>query len=40
MDQRSWRRQREVKALVRMDGTNIGSITTAINKAYTSIAFR
>ena len=28
------------KAHVRMDGANIGSITIAINKAYTSIAFQ
>jgi uncharacterized protein GlcG (DUF336 family) len=29
-----------LKAHVRMDGANIGSITIAINKAYTSIAFQ
>ncbi len=29
-----------LKALARMDGANIGSITIAINKAYTSIAFQ
>ena len=29
-----------LKAQVRMDGANIGSITIAINKAYTSIAFQ
>ena len=29
-----------LKAHVRMDGANIGSITIAINKAYTAIAFQ
>jgi len=29
-----------LKALVRMDGANIGSITISINMAYTSIAFQ
>ena len=29
-----------LKAHVRMDGANIGSITISINKAYTSIAFQ
>ncbi|MHA7263477.1 GlcG/HbpS family heme-binding protein [Arthrobacter sp. TMN-37] len=29
-----------LKAHLRMDGANIGSITIAINKAYTSIAFQ
>ena len=29
-----------LKAHVRMDGANIGSITIAINKAYTTIAFQ